>query len=109
MSFAPLDYCCSLLSVIASGAKQSIPPLAASWICFAPLSMTTVGSCAPDSHPIENDHGRRARQRLSRNFQGALGALVDDELLADQAHEFVERGSEAVHRQHHAGTQPLGD
>ena len=35
--------------------------------------------------------------------------LVDDELLADQAHEFVERGSEAVHRQHHGGAQPLGD
>jgi len=28
-------------------------------------------------------------------------ALIDLELLADQAHEFVERGRETMHRQHH--------
>src|SRR3954447_17244098 len=65
------------------------------WIASLSLAVT---KC---SNPVENNDRRRTRQRLSRNPQGTLGPDVDLELLADPAHEFVERGHEAMHRQHH--------
>ena len=41
--------------------------------------------------------------------KAALGPLVDLELLADPAHEFIERGCEPVHRQHDGGPQAPRD
>src|ERR1700738_2084920 len=60
-------------------------------------------------NPLQNDNRRRAWQRIPRNCQGPLRPHVDFELLADPAHEFVERRHEAMHRQHNGGTQPPRD
>src|ERR1700753_1085372 len=66
-------------------------------------------SNAAASNAIENDPGRRARQAFPRYLQGPLAADVDRELLADPVHELLQRGREAVHRQHHRGAQAAGD
>src|SRR6202140_2310189 len=61
------------------------------------------------SDTVENNHRRRARQRLTRNPQRSLRPHIDLEPLADPAHEFIERGHETMHRQHDGGAQPPGD
>src|SRR3954453_2756556 len=61
------------------------------------------------SHPVEDDHRRLRRQRIPGHPETSFHAPVDLELLADALHEIIERGGEAVHRQHDRGAQPLGD
>src|SRR6266576_5915740 len=69
---------------------------------FAP-SGAHHGETPPASNAVENNNRRRGRQLVPRDSQRALGSHIDFELLADLAHELVERGHEAMHRQHHGG------
>ena len=50
--------------VIASSSEAIHLSACGTMDCFAALAMTAVGSCALTSHPIQNDHRRRARQRV---------------------------------------------
>src|ERR1700739_754371 len=65
--------------------------------------------CGVGSDAAQDNHGRRRRQCLARDPEGGLAAPVDVELLANLLHERVERGREAMHRQHHGGAQSPGD
>src|SRR4029077_20609933 len=66
-------------------------------------------NCAGPSHTVEDDHRRRARQRIPGYPERPLDAPVDLELLADPAHEVVKRGCEAMHRQYDRGSQAFRD
>src|SRR6202030_1838116 len=52
------------------------------------------------SNSVEDNDGWCRRQGLAGDCQGPLAAPVDLELLADPAHELVERRHEAMHWQH---------
>src|ERR1700746_858860 len=74
------------------------------------ISLRTWGALTSAcSNAAEDDDGRRARQRIPRNPQAPFGSLVDLELLTDPAHELVERGCEAMHRQYHRRAQMSRD